>query len=134
MKYKDKMIAAKYFRKNPTTGEKILWEALRRRQLLNLKFRRQHVIDGFVLDFYCPALKIGIEVLGEVHNNNENKKYDEEREVVLKRNGITFIHIETKAIEIALPAVLHAIESGIKHTLSSKAGEGRSPKVNGERS
>ncbi len=134
MKYKDKMIAAREFRKFPTKGERILWNALRRKQLLNLKFRRQHVIDGFILDFYCPSMKLGIEVLGSVHDNLESQEYDKQREKILKHNGITLMFIETEAIEIALPAVVRAIEAGINHTLSNKVGEGRSPQANGERS
>ena len=135
MKYKDKMIAAREYRKFPTKAEKILWSVLRNKQLLNLKFRRQHVIDGFILDFYCPALKLGIEVIGSVHNNLENQKYDEDREKILKQNGITLIYVESEAVEIALPAVVRAIQVGINHTLASKAGEGRPvSRPGGERS
>ena len=46
------------FRKNPTKSEKIMWEALRNRKFLNFKFRRQHLVEKYILDFYCIKLKV----------------------------------------------------------------------------
>ena len=53
------------FRKNPTEAEALLWESLRNRQIFKLKFRRQYPIEGFILDFYCPEVKLGIEIDGK---------------------------------------------------------------------
>ncbi len=129
MKYKNTLIAAREFRKFPTKAEKMLWEALRKRQFLNLKFRRQHVIEGFILDFYCPSLKFGIELDGLVHYREENRNYDQERDAVIKRYGVTVSRIENKAIEMALPAVLRALEFALKNKPSparlERVAEGR---------
>lgn len=54
-------------RKNPTLSELRLWEWLRRRQAGGFKFRRQHVIAGYIVDFYCPELRLVIEVDGPIH-------------------------------------------------------------------
>jgi adenine-specific DNA-methyltransferase len=114
MKYKDTLITARELRKSSTPSEKILWEALRNKRFNNLKFRRQHVIAGFILDFYCPSIKLGIEVDGAVHRREENRNYDKERDVVIKEHGVTIMRIESKAIELALPAVLRAIAIALK--------------------
>ena len=57
-----------------TTAEKILWEHLRARRFHNLKFRRQQIIEEFIVDFYCHFLGLVIEVDGEIHN--KQKEYD----------------------------------------------------------
>jgi very-short-patch-repair endonuclease len=58
---------ARQLRQEQTKAEKIVWEQLRNRKFKGLKFRRQHVIEGFILDFYCPDAKLGIEVDGNIH-------------------------------------------------------------------
>ena len=62
MNKKVKIQLAREFRKNPTRSEEIMWNALRNRQFMNLKFRRQYLIAGYLLDFYCHELKLAIEL------------------------------------------------------------------------
>ena len=57
----------KELRNNMTKAEKILWEYLKNKKLEGYKFRRQYSVDSFIIDFYCPKVKLGIEVDGEVH-------------------------------------------------------------------
>ncbi|MCS6918857.1 MAG: rRNA maturation RNAse YbeY, partial [Fimbriimonadales bacterium] len=59
---------ARQKRREPTPAEKRLWKYLRNRQLLGFKFRRQHTIERFIVDFYCPEAKLVIEVDGEIHD------------------------------------------------------------------
>ena len=66
-------------RKEQTYTEKIFWMQLRNRQILGYKFRRQYSIDHFVIDFYCPELKLAVELDGDVHNIPEQKEYDKAR-------------------------------------------------------
>lgn len=75
---------AQEFRKNLTESEYILWEYLKRKPL-GLKFRRQHPYANYVLDFYCHALKLVIEVDGEVHENEEVQRKDLKRGLIVKR-------------------------------------------------
>ena len=83
----------KYLRKTPTFTEKIVWIYLRKNQLLGYKFRRQYSIDQYVIDFYCPELKLAVEIDGETHNNLEQKEYDNRREKYLVRYNISFIRL-----------------------------------------
>ncbi|MFC1617618.1 endonuclease domain-containing protein, partial [Candidatus Margulisiibacteriota bacterium] len=68
---------ARALRKDQTKSEDIVWEALRDRRFMSLKFRRQHVIKGYVVDFYCRSYKLVIEIDGKIHDSQ--KDYDEFR-------------------------------------------------------
>ena len=70
--YPDKLSAAKELRSNMTDAEHMMWEAVRRNSLDGLHFRRQHVIAGFIVDFYCHAARLIIEIDGPV---NEEQRY-----------------------------------------------------------
>ena len=80
---------AKILRQNITKAEEILWEQLRGKKLLGLRFRPQHPIDIFIADFYCHPLKLVIEVDGGVHKSKEQQDYDIGREGELENWGIT---------------------------------------------
>ncbi len=66
---------ARNLRYEATPEEYKVWNVLRNRKFLNCKFRRQHVIDGFVVDFYCKELRLAIEVDGKIHDRQ--KDHDE---------------------------------------------------------
>ena len=78
-------------RRNQTDAEKILWAHLRNRQLYGMKFFRQYSIGPYILDFYCPAFKLAIELDGGQHNHCENKEYDAVRSEYLKAQSINVI-------------------------------------------
>lgn len=80
-------------RKRQTFTEKILWTNLSKRQALGCKFRRQYSVDHFVIDFYCPELKLAVELDGNVHEIPEQKEYDRARQKYLEKFGIKFIRI-----------------------------------------
>jgi very-short-patch-repair endonuclease len=75
-------------RKNSTKGEKILWSKLRNRNL-GYKFRRQYSIENFVVDFYCPELKLVIEVDGVTHISDEEVRHDKIRQEYLESLDLT---------------------------------------------
>jgi len=79
-------------RNNMTYCEKIVWLHLRKRQL-GYRFLRQYSVDHFVIDFYCPELKLAVELDGNVHEIPEQKEYDEARQKYLEKFGIQFIRI-----------------------------------------
>lgn len=89
---------AEVLRKKMTEAEKILWEVLKTKKLSGYKFRRQHPILKFILDFYCHESKLGIEIDGQVHNSKEQKFYDEDRTDILKEYGIKIIRFHNKEI------------------------------------
>ena len=89
-----KLELARHFRKNPTESEDAVWQMLRNRQIKNLKWRRQQVIDGFIADFYCAELNVVIEVDGAIHENEEVKEYDKYRTSVFESRGIKTFRIK----------------------------------------
>jgi very-short-patch-repair endonuclease len=89
---------AKELRKNQTEAEKALWELLRSRRCGGLKFRRQHPVKEFILDFYCHEYFLGIEVDGEVHENDMAKEYDQNRTAELESLGITILRFNNEEV------------------------------------
>ena len=102
---------ARKLRSEQTPTEKKLWDALKNRQLNGLKFRRQHPIGGYVVDFYCPEKKLVIEIDGEIHNDPDRKDYDWVREQELTSQGVKIIRFTTKEIEDKLEDVLEDINN-----------------------
>jgi very-short-patch-repair endonuclease len=99
----------KRLRKRQTNAEIILWQALRGKKIKDLRFKRQYSIDCYVIDFYCPAKKLAIEIDGEIHNKSEVKNNDENREGYLKQFGITFLRFKNQEVEKELKKVLFRI-------------------------
>jgi len=95
---KDKKSFAKQLRKNQTSTEKRFWDAVRNYQYFGLKFRRQVVIEPYIVDFFCPSLKLIIEFDGEVHDSPEQKKYDQARDIFLRSKGYSVIRIQNDAL------------------------------------
>lgn len=85
-------------RKNQTFCEKIVWLYLRDRKTLGYKFRRQYSVDQFVIDFYCPELKLAVEIDGNVHDQPDQKEYDIKRQEYLESFGIVFIRITNEEL------------------------------------
>ena len=75
-------------RKNQTNAEQAIWAHVRNRQVNGMKFFRQYSIGSYILDFYCPEIKIAIEIDGGQHNLPRGKKYDDARSEYLKSQGI----------------------------------------------
>ena len=86
----------KSLRNNSTSAEASLWKTLRKSQVGGFKFRRQHSVSSYILDFYCPQLKLAIELDGEVHANPANLQHDIDRDNWLNRQGITVFHYENR--------------------------------------
>ncbi|WP_071590732.1 endonuclease domain-containing protein [Synechococcus sp. PCC 7336] len=99
--------AAKQLRKKLTPAEACLWQALRNRQLRGLRFRRQHPIDRFIADFYCPACKLAIEVDGAVHD--DRTEVDAARTQAMEAYGCRVIRFANQQVLNDLDAVLDAI-------------------------
>ena len=96
-------------RQELTQAEKILWAELRNRKLNGLKFRRQHPIDKFVLDFYCHERKLAIELDGSIHDVKLNKEYDEARTAMLGGLGIYTLRFRNDEVINNIESVLRKI-------------------------
>ena len=99
---------ARQMRKEPTAGERLLWRHLRSRQL-GVKFRRQHPIGPFIVDFYAPDVNLVIEVDGDSHADNGQAEYDSERDRYLKRLGLQVIRYPDGAVKSNIGNVLEDI-------------------------
>ena len=88
----------KRLRKNLTPAESKLWKYLQNKQLDGRKFRRQHSINNYILDFYCPSEKLAIELDGEVHNIEAQAEYDNYRDLFLFYYGIKVLRFENKVV------------------------------------
>ncbi|HEX6372356.1 MAG TPA: endonuclease domain-containing protein, partial [Longimicrobium sp.] len=103
--------AAKAHRQEPTTAERVLWSALRRQQLGGLPFRRQHPVDRFILDFYCPRKKLCVELDGTSHDGREIM--DEARTEALATFNIRVIRFRNEEVLSDLPSVLQRIKASL---------------------
>lgn len=99
--------AAKQLRKNPTLAEVRLWQALRNRKLHGWRFRRQHPIGQFIVDFYCPQCKLAVEVDGASHDRRT--EVDTARTQVLETYGYQVIRFTNHQVLNDLGNVLEAI-------------------------
>ena len=99
--------AARRLRREMTPAERLLWEHLRANCLDGLHFRRQQVIDGFIVDFYCHAAGLVIEVDGSFHDDQQD--HDEERDRILSAGGRRILRVTNDEVETALPNVLARI-------------------------
>jgi very-short-patch-repair endonuclease len=109
-----KATRARQFRREMTPAERALWAALRRNQLAGLHFRRQQIIDGLIVDFYCHAAALIVEVDGSVHAGQS--EYDAARERVLRARGLRILRVTNDEVLGELDAALIRIAELAKHT------------------
>ena len=105
----------KELRNNATPAEAFLWTQLSNKKLEGRKLRRQHSIENFIVDFYCPAEKLIIELDGEVHFNAVAQEYDYKRTCFLENLGFKVIRFENKMVFDHLPSVLAEIKEHFKN-------------------
>src|SRR2546430_4104328 len=88
-----KLQAARQLRQNPTPAERHAWSILRRKGILGLRFKRQHPLLGFIVDFYCPHLRLVLEIDGGTHATSEQMSYDAARTKWLEAHGYVVVRI-----------------------------------------
>ncbi len=94
-----------------TTAESALWRALRRRQVDGLRFRKQHALGPYILDFYCPERRLVIEVDGAVHESIEAQEKDQRRTANLRAEGLTVLRITNSDVLDHLDDILMRIRA-----------------------
>jgi adenine-specific DNA-methyltransferase len=97
-----------------TDAERILWNKLRNRQLVNRKFRRQHPLGPYVLDFYCPSKRLVIEIDGGQHYTPEGETRNKSREKYLNQLDIEVIRYSDRDVLTKVDAVLQDILDTVK--------------------
>jgi very-short-patch-repair endonuclease len=108
----------KELRNNATDAEKLLWIRLRKSQL-GYKFTRQYSIGPYIVDFYCPQFRFAIELDGEVHNTENAKVYDKERNEYLNNHDIVTIRFWNNELFEDLGKVIEDIFKSIEQRSSS---------------
>ena len=94
-----------------TKTEAIIWEFLCKKKFMGLKFYRQFGVGQFIVDFFCPKLKLSIELDGGHHKKTDQREYDAIRTKYLKGEGIMELRFENVAVTTALPRVLEIIRT-----------------------
>ncbi len=85
------LIFAKSMRHSSTNAEQLMWQLLRAKRFMNLKFRRQHVIEPYIVDFYCHEIGLVIELDGSQHGTDDAIEYDAERTKFLEALGLRVV-------------------------------------------
>src|SRR5881397_1952351 len=89
---------ARQLRRAATPAERHAWSLLRNRGVLGLKFRRQHVLHGFIVDFYCVAERLVVELEGDAHDGSDRQSYDAARAQLLKAAGYRVVRIRNRDV------------------------------------
>jgi very-short-patch-repair endonuclease len=103
------VMAARDLRQNETSAEDVLWNALRGKRLNGLKFRRQHPVGNYVLDFFCVQYQLAVELDGGIHLQPVQTASDEQRTKFLEENHIRVMRFRNDEILSDLPGVLQKI-------------------------
>jgi very-short-patch-repair endonuclease len=105
---------AKVMRENMTQAEKVVWELLKEKKMVGLRFKAQHPIDIFIADFYCHALKLVIEIDGEIHKSKDQKEYDIGREAESANWGIKVIRFTNEEVKKTLNMLIKKSNMNVK--------------------
>ena len=104
-------------RRNPTDAESVLWKNLKKSQLDGKKFRRQHSIGPYIVDFYCPEFRVAVEVDGAKHMTLLGSEEDEKRDKFLGKLNVRVIRFENRLVFESLELVLDAIRAALEPPL-----------------
>ena len=107
------VLRARELRRSQTLPEGLVWQILRTRPN-GFKFRRQHPIGWYIVDFYCPAVKLAVEVDGESHTMGDRPRHDVKRDEWLRRQGIRVIRFDAADVMNDIESVVTAILLGCR--------------------
>jgi very-short-patch-repair endonuclease len=116
---------ARGLRAGQTEAERLLWSCLRSRQLNDAKFRRQHPLGRYVLDFYCHAAGLAVELDGAHHYRDEQAAYDLERTAWLEGQGFKVLRFTNNEVLLGLDRVLERIRAELPSPQPSPVGRGK---------
>jgi very-short-patch-repair endonuclease len=113
---------ARELRGAPTPAERCAWQLLRGRRTLGLKFRRQHAIGRFIVDFYCAELRLVLEIDGGIHDDPERAAYDVARTVSLEAHGFRVMRIRND--QLTADGLKNLLRDLASRPPSTRSGEG----------
>jgi very-short-patch-repair endonuclease len=114
-------------RKKATDAERTLWRHFRNRNFAAYKFRRQHPLACYVIDFYCPEAKLGIELDGGGHNYQLGQIRDQKRSNFLADHGVTVLRFWNDQVRYELESVLKAVWFALEERPLSQPSPQSSP-------
>ena len=100
---------ARDLRKRMSPAEAVLWRCLRNQKLEGLKFRRQHPIGPYILDFYCDGAKLAVEIDGLAHGEEAQRVHDLRRDGWLRSQGVRTLRAEADWVRTDLDGLLKRI-------------------------
>ena len=101
-------------RTNMTDAEQMLWYHLRRKQIQGVQFYRQKPLLAFIVDFYCPAAKLVIELDGSQHFEAEHQAKDQARDAALEGLGLHVLRFDSRQVMLETDAVLEVIDDVVR--------------------
>ena len=104
---------ARTLRANMTDAELVLWHQLRRKQINGLQFYRQKPLLSYIVDFYCPAAKLVIELDGSQHFEADHINKDQNRDAALARAGLHVLRFDNRQLLLEMQAVLEVINEAV---------------------
>jgi len=104
---------ARLLRNNMTEAEKIVWDKLKNRKVFKARFRRQHPVGSFIVDFYCHEYKLAIEIDGEIHLKTEVNEYDDGRSHDIEKFGIKILRFTNNEVFTNLNKIIEEILENI---------------------
>lgn len=105
---------AKILRKNSSLGEIMLWKELRGKQMLGFEFQRQKPLGKYIVDFYCAALRLAIEIDGVSAGSDEQYRFDHERDATIGTTEVHFLRFQDGTVRNDMKSVLLEIRMWIK--------------------
>ena len=117
-----KIEAARRLRREATPAEKNAWELLRKGRIGGWHFRRQQVVEGFIVDFFCAKLRLVIELDGSVHDDPDRARLDAERDNCLRRVGLNVVRLRNE--EVSRSTLEQIIAAATFPPTGGGAGEG----------
>lgn len=116
---KNLKLPSRDLRSNMTDAEQMLWQRLRRKQILGLQFYRQKPILNFIVDFYCSAANLVIECDGAQHYTEDGRLADQIRDQALSELGLVVLRFSNRQILTEMDAVVEQIYWVVKQRLES---------------
>ncbi len=126
---KDVIATARRLRRELSPPEARLWTELRGRKLADLRFRRQHPVGPYVLDFYCVSARLAVEVDGRAHDEPDRIRQDQRRDAWLAEQGIRVLRVTAREVKDNLDGVAALIQqkAGLQRSASVAAPRRQTP-------
>ena len=109
----------RFLRNNMPKAEAVVWTYIKNKQILGQRFLRQYSIGSYVVDFYCPKLRLVVEIDGPSHLINDAAEYDSDRQKTIETLGLHFLRFRNDEVYEGIADVINRIENRVDELLKS---------------